>query len=243
LHGRGLRIENENGTGVLPERRVDVVMKTANCAHCLSPFTIGSQQTKKFCSLGCRRTAGNLKRPSKYNSRGQTRILFICSDCRCAVVTIRSGRRPEPPYCAACRRQKSFPSYRRSWMQKNPDKYIAGKRRVEQRRRTSPKTKVSESVSSQIRQSLKAAKGGRHWESLVGYSLSELAAHLERQFVSGMTWNNYGKWHIDHIVPVSSFEFSSAEDEGFRRCWRLSNIRPLWATDNVYKGAKRIFLL
>jgi len=76
-------------------------------------------------------------------------------------------------------------------------------------------------------------------ESLLGYSTSELRTHLEKQFTNGMTWDIFltGRIHIDHIKPVSSFNITSESCDDFRACWALSNLRPLWATDNLKKGA------
>jgi len=53
-----------------------------------------------------------------------------------------------------------------------------------------------------------------------------------------MTWDNYGKWHIDHIVPIKVHNFSKVEDEDFKRCWALKNLQPLWGYENISKGAK-----
>ena len=56
----------------------------------------------------------------------------------------------------------------------------------------------------------------------------------------GMNWNNYGKngWEIDHIKPISSFNFKSYEDKSFRKCWELVNLQPLWASENRFKSNK-----
>lgn len=64
-------------------------------------------------------------------------------------------------------------------------------------------------------------------------------------FINGMTWEKFmaGEIHIDHIVPVSSFNIVSDECEEFKRCWSLSNLRPLWAKDNLSKGSRQEFLL
>jgi len=62
--------------------------------------------------------------------------------------------------------------------------------------------------------------------------------HLERLFRPGMNWQNMGKWHIDHIYPVSSFNFSSYEDKEFKECWDLKNLQPLWAEENINKSNK-----
>ena len=77
----------------------------------------------------------------------------------------------------------------------------------------------------------------------MGYSLNDLVTHLERQIAPGMTWANYGKWHIDHVRPVSSFSYVVETDPAFRECWALANLRPLWAKANIIKGGKRVLLL
>lgn len=83
--------------------------------------------------------------------------------------------------------------------------------------------------------------GGRKMRptfACLGYTREELAVHLERQFLKGMGWENMGEWHIDHIIPLSSFNVSGYDDPELRRAWGLANLRPLWAVDNLRKGAK-----
>lgn len=72
--------------------------------------------------------------------------------------------------------------------------------------------------------------------SRLGYSEHDLVAHLEGQFRDGMSWETYGKWHVDHVKPCASFDL--ADPEQFSRCWALSNLAPLWAAENITKGAK-----
>ncbi|WCP14494.1 hypothetical protein sphantq_02940 [Sphingobium sp. AntQ-1] len=81
------------------------------------------------------------------------------------------------------------------------------------------------------------------WATALGYSWAELKIHLERQFLPKMSWENIHLWHIDHIVPDSSFSYESIHDEDFKLCWALSNLRPLWATENIRKQAKRLYLI
>lgn len=83
----------------------------------------------------------------------------------------------------------------------------------------------------------------RKWSAKLGYTTEELRQHLERQFTKGMSWENKGLWHIDHIRPVSSFDISSIDDPAFLDCFGLHNLRPLWARDNLKKSAKYEFLL
>jgi 5-methylcytosine-specific restriction endonuclease McrA len=110
------------------------------------------------------------------------------------------------------------------------------------RYRTDIRHRVNACVSPAIRKSIKGEKGGRRWQEIVGYTLEDLLQHLERQFVSGMTWETYGRdWEIDHIRPVASFDLGKGSEE-VRACWALSNLRPLCWKANRAKGAKLALL-
>lgn len=128
---------------------------------------------------------------------------------------------------------------KRDWNLANRDRLRPIKRdRARFRWGSDPSFRLGRLLSHAIRESIKGRKAGRRWESLVGYSVDDVIAHLEAQFVAGMCWENYGEWHIDHIKPVSAFRFDSPDDPQFADCWRLSNLQPLWAIDNLRKGAK-----
>jgi hypothetical protein len=73
---------------------------------------------------------------------------------------------------------------------------------------------------------------------LLGYTLEELMSHLEALFTEGMTWDNYGEWHVDHKIPMTSFNFETTDDREFKLCWCLDNLQPLWESDNLSKGTK-----
>lgn len=130
------------------------------------------------------------------------------------------------------------PGRSRNWALKNPEKrkLIVKKYAIKQRKK--PRNRINNSISALIRYSLKGNKLGQHWEFLVGYSLEDLRAHLEKRFKEGMNWENYGQWHIDHKIPISVFNFEKPEDEDFKRCWALKNLQPLWAFDNIKKSNK-----
>jgi len=75
----------------------------------------------------------------------------------------------------------------------------------------------------------------------VGMTPDELMDYLEGRFTGGMTRDNYGKWHVDHIRPISSFDFAGPDIEGkLHMAWNYTNLQPLWAADNMSKGAKCI---
>ena len=98
-------------------------------------------------------------------------------------------------------------------------------------------------MSSAVRSALRNTSKSASWSALVGYSVADLRGHIERQFVRGMGWHNMPKWHVDHIVPLSSFKFQSADDPEFRAAWALTNLRPVWARENLRKQARREHLL
>jgi hypothetical protein len=125
------------------------------------------------------------------------------------------------------------------WVALNPDRRRMHSRQGMRRLLNTKRGKIQSYFGHQIYLSLKANKAGRKWESFVDYTLPALMRHLEKQFLPGMTWENYGPaWHIDHIIPKSAFHYNSPEDVDFRKCWALKNLRPLWATDNVRKSDK-----
>ncbi len=100
--------------------------------------------------------------------------------------------------------------------------------------------RINNSHTALMGYALKGKKAGCKWEKLVGYTLADLMAHLEAKFADGMTWENYGEWHIDHIKPRSMFSYAAPTDPEFLECWALSNLQPLWELDNLRKGAKYV---
>lgn len=72
----------------------------------------------------------------------------------------------------------------------------------------------------------------------LGCEWTEFMSHIERQFAPGMTWSNHGQsgWHFDHIRPLSSFDLTDREQ--LKQACHFTNVQPLWAADNVRKGAK-----
>lgn len=148
----------------------------------------------------------------------------------------------------------------RRWAAENPDKVSTNKRRwylkhkdeLREKRRLRRQRylknnkefaihyRLNQRMRRNINRSLKGRKNGYSWEYLVGYTLDQLISHLEVQFKPGMTWDNYGEWHIDHIRPIASFNFTKPDDPEFRECWALENLQPLWAEENLRKGAKVI---
>lgn len=141
-----------------------------------------------------------------------------------------------------------FRRYNARYRLKNPDaaRQNARKWRSSEKGkawRQKARNRIRINVNSRIWATLKGKDRGTGVFRQLGYTLSDLCQHLERQFAKGMTWANYGRWHVDHIVPHKSFNYSDVTDPEFRAAWALTNLRPVWASQNLKKGARREHLV
>ena len=103
-----------------------------------------------------------------------------------------------------------------------------------------PKNAIAARFRILVNHALKT-KGGRKTNktfAALGYTKENLKTRIESQFTEGMSWDNMHLWHLDHIRPVASFDFDSTDHPEFKECWALENLQPLWAKDNLSKGAK-----
>lgn len=132
-------------------------------------------------------------------------------------------------------------SYHKEWRKKNIDRHRENKRIYQKHKRhTDPLYKLISNFRTAIYIVLKENNLHKygHYFDVLGYTPNELIEHLEKQFIDGMNWENYGEWHIDHIRPISSFIFENSEDEEFKKCWSLKNLQPMWGFENIRKGNK-----
>jgi len=151
---------------------------------------------------------------------------------------------------------------------KEKDRIYSRTHRVERRnyfnqfareqRKKFPHIRIKHAISANINNALKSSNSSKNGESIkkyLAFSPQELKIHLENQFESWMNWNNYGRydskswddnnpstwtWQIDHIIPHSIFVYSSMEDENFKKCWALDNLRPYSAKQNSIDGSSKI---
>lgn len=235
------------------------------CLQCLAPI-VGGSPKKLFCSHACRIEHRRDKREASGSVIIGTELSckkcgasfakkhkrqFYCDNC--TTVKANTGRRighmwpcancgkktlishPRMVYCDDChalQKRGALRSIR-----------VAMATRTKARLRADPQFALSRNMGAGIWRSIGDRKAGRSWESLVPYTIDDLILHLERQFLADMTWGNRSEWHVDHIQPLASFTFASPDDPEFQAAWALSNLRPLWANDNLQKSAKRQFLI
>lgn len=180
-----------------------------------------------------------------------------CNHCGCEILKDHPARR----LCSSCkkfRRSESYSAFRKSakglalyrrinkQRASKPERalYMAQYRGPYDRaRRAQPMHKLNHRMSTMVGRGLRDGKQGKSWVKLLGYDLPELMTHIERQFSEGMSWGNIGAWHVDHIIPLSSFVFDGPSDSGFKSAWALTNLRPLWAEKNIAKRNLRELLL
>lgn len=133
----------------------------------------------------------------------------------------------------------------------NPDKVKASKQKWRdqthnrkkeyayhgRRRATDPVFRMSIQMREMVRRVMmvtgdnKRRRPSRH---ILGYASNDLRLHLEQQFKPGMTWENYGEWHIDHKIPISLMILFGVTDPSLINA--LWNLQPLWAHENLAKG-------
>lgn len=168
----------------------------------------------------------------------------------------KSGRRN---YCKSCQKDigKKYSEKlgyelklkKKKWKEENKDKvkisrqlsYKKHGKRIAKEKYEKIKSNPTEYLKVLVRRRIRGILNSKNIkkrlssESIVGCSYSELKTHLESKFVDGMSWDNQGKWHIDHKIPLSS---AKNEEEIYKLC-HYSNLQPLWAIDNIKKGNKK----
>ena len=137
--------------------------------------------------------------------------------------------------------KKELRDYHASWRKDNKEHINEYSRIYERTRRANdPKYRLCARTRTAVYTCLKERNVAKYRSTfqLLGYSIEELMDHLEKLFLDGMTWENYGEWHVDHKKPMTSFKFDSVDDPEFKECWKLDNLQPLWGADNLSKGPR-----
>lgn len=128
----------------------------------------------------------------------------------------------------------------RSWRERNLEYKRAIDRDAQAERRSTPWGRINNNMTAIMHYSVRRnVSSSSKYTAPLGYTWADLRAYLERQFTPEMNWENWGDvWELDHIVPLSSFKYTSLDDPLFRECWRLDNLRPLGRFENNSKGSR-----
>jgi hypothetical protein len=116
------------------------------------------------------------------------------------------------------------------------EKRMRRAKRARQRRKEDPLFNLRHYARTRINAALKRRGYTKRSKTsaLLGADWSAVRAHIEAQFAEGMSWNNRSEWHIDHIIPLAS----AGSIEELEKLCHYTNLQPLWAADNLQKGAR-----
>jgi hypothetical protein len=133
------------------------------------------------------------------------------------------------------RQLKYWVEYRKD--PKNKKKFnLYFKKWINNKLKIDPNFKLKQQLSHRIFMALKGKVKSKRTKDLLGCTIEELWIHLEKSFKPGMTKENYGKWHVDHVKPCASFDLTKPEEQA--KCFHYSNLQALWAYENMSKGSK-----
>jgi len=155
--------------------------------------------------------------------------------------TVKKYRLNNPEICRerckayAFKNQDRINSNKRQYFQENKERINAYRRK---RKEIDPVFLISSRLRGRFNIALK--RQGTHKKNktmtYIGCTKEELRNHIQSKFVDGMSWGNKGEWHIDHIIPISSFDLS--DEKQVFQAMNFTNLQPLWAIDNIRKSNK-----
>ena len=124
-----------------------------------------------------------------------------------------------------------------AWKEKNKEKVRAyNKEYTSNRYKNDSIFRLKMIQRTRARLALKGKIKFSKTEVLLGCSFEEFKNYIESKFQESMNWENMGEWHIDHIKPLSLFDLNDIEQQ--KQAFHYTNQQPLWAIDNLKKGAK-----
>jgi len=200
------------------------------------------------------RSCGTCNRVSLHIANGGEEIaLKKCTKCKKHLPTNRFHKSKKSydgfrARCIDCRKER-LREYRKTnskavnmrakkYRDSTPEKQKIYRKRSSDKILSTIKGKINNRMRVGIHQSLNGNKNNLRWLSLVPYTLDDLIKRLDSTMPKDYTWDDYSRLHIDHIIPIASFDFCSSQDIGFHRCWALNNLQLLPARENFSKGAK-----
>lgn len=126
---------------------------------------------------------------------------------------------------------------KRKWMENNPEKYVECRKKCRKKRyHNDPVYRLVQSIRGRLNQYSK--RRSKRVDEIIGCSPFLASLILEAQCLAnpGMSWENHGKWHIDHVRPLCSFDLT--DEKQLLAASHISNLQPLWAKDNWKKGGR-----
>ncbi len=176
--------------------------------------------------------------------RAKDGLRSACKQCLniCSKNYVQKNKQKIKKYCSEYYKENRnhLKSNRRSYYKANKqtvNKVHASY--IRQRRSNDPLFKLMGNIRGGIYKCIKGLSKSSKSIDYIGCDINLLKKHLESLFQEGMTFENYGLWHVDHIRPLNSFKFCEEDLESqLKEAWHYSNLQPLWAKDNLTKGSQ-----
>lgn len=203
-----------------------------NCPICQKDFEFDNFKYRKYCSLKCRRKFRiiyqNL-RSKEYRKKHKLQIKKWKLTHKDYFKKYREEHRIE----LRIKNRKYYITHKQQ-IKKYRKLYKNRKNQQDKiRRKVNISFKILCNLRIRIWKVLKGINKSNSTIKLLGCSINQLKQHLEQQFTKGMSWKNYGRWHIDHIKPCVSFDLNKVDEQ--KKCFNYKNLQPLWARDNLSK--------
>jgi len=213
------------------------MIKKCEYKTCCNFFTLGRKT--KFCSARCSlndgKAAWKQRNPKKVKKSERARLNKKYKDSvefrekcieRSSITYYNLTQEQRRQRSQNCRDRGgvAYAEYMREYARERAEK--------------NPHFRAAGALRSRVRGAIKSSGGSKAHKTirLVGCTIESLCQHLEAQFAEGMSWDNHGDWHIDHIIPCAAFDLTD-ESQQFK-CFNYTNLQPLWASDNMSKGAR-----
>lgn len=226
------------------------IVESKSCSICrnalpIDKFTKDGTQKDGYSSYckDCRREKDarlKLEKQDNVKETSITRKLCIHCNVEYDISIFLPSRKSNDGYlniCNNCRPKKTWTKEKqkaaeKKYIENNKDKIRQKWRnqgqKINRRVRDSLNHRISDALTS------KNLRKNNKTKELIGCSVEFLKGWIESLFKEGMSWDNYGKWHLDHVKQCCSFDLS--DDNQVKQCFWWGNIQPLWAEDNLKKS-------
>lgn len=200
------------------------------------PELLGLRVSANGTCVQCSRDSCRARGEKSRREQGiKERVLYTPEEARDRIrerdVKRGAVRRKQPEYAEAQAERK------RLWREMNADRHLAVSREYDRKQmQNNPQRRISKNLRHRLRKAMLGETMGVSAVRDLGMSVEDFRQYIASMFQPGMTWDNYGQWHLDHIRPLASFDLTDPAQA--RIACHYSNMQPLWALDNQRKWSK-----
>jgi hypothetical protein len=216
------------------------------CSKCEISKPLEQFPNDPKCSGGKRGTCKDCRLVKWVPKENELLTCFTCQHEKLYTLFALHGKQ-KPHQCKTCRnihelnkrnadRDTFNRNKREEWARNNEKRNSARRKNLQKRRDEDSQYRMKMALHVRLYDAVKRQKGVKSSKTLelLGCTVDQLQTFIGAEFEEGMTWENHGEWHIDHIRPCASFNLEDPEEQ--KKCFHWTNLQPLWAKDNMSKG-------